>query len=145
VSTVGGLQPIVGVDEESSQHAHCSNRNDRPRVRSGIFCGMIGNSPATGGRYQPLASSACSAYTKCMQYTIRRIPAALDSALRQRARASSKSLNDAAVDALAEGSGMAGKPRKRRDLRDIAGTWKPDKAVDRALAAQDRVDGDLWR
>jgi hypothetical protein len=80
-----------------------------------------------------------------MQYTIRRIPAALDNALRQRARASSKSLNDAAVDALAEGSGMAGKPRKRRDLRDIAGTWKPDKAVDRALAAQDQVDADLWR
>jgi hypothetical protein len=58
---------------------------------------------------------------------------------------SSKSLNEAAVDALAEGSGMAGKPRKRRDLRDIAGTWKPDKAVDRALAAQDQVDADLWR
>jgi hypothetical protein len=80
-----------------------------------------------------------------MQYTIRGIPAALDNALRQRARASGKSLNEAAVDALAEGSGMAGKPRKRRDLRDIVGTWKPDKAVDRALAAQDQVDADLWR
>jgi hypothetical protein len=80
-----------------------------------------------------------------MQYTIRRIPAALDNALRQRARASSKSLNQAAVDALAEGTGMAGKPRKRRDLHDIAGTWKPDKAVDRALAAQDQVDAGLWR
>jgi hypothetical protein len=99
--------------------------------------------PATG--YRPLASSACSAYTECMQYTIRRIPAALDHALRQRARASNKSLNEAAVDALAEGSGMAGKPRKRRDLRDISGTWKPDKAVDRALAAQDQIDADLWR
>jgi plasmid stability protein len=80
-----------------------------------------------------------------MQYTIRGIPAAIDSALRQRARASGKSLNEAAVEALTEGSGMAGEPRKRRDLRDIAGTWKPDKAVDTALAAQDRVDADLWR
>lgn len=96
----------------------------------------------TGGT---LASSACSAYNGCMQYTIRRIPPALDSALRQRARASGKSLNEAAVDTLAEGAGMAGKPRKRRDLRDIAGTWKPDKAVDMALAAQDQVDADLWR
>jgi hypothetical protein len=80
-----------------------------------------------------------------MQYTIRGIPAALDNALRQRARAAGKSLNEAAVDALADGSGMTGKPRRRRDLRDIAGTWKPDKAVDAALADQDRVDEALWR
>jgi hypothetical protein len=80
-----------------------------------------------------------------MQYTIRGIPEAIDTALRQRARASGKSLNEAAVEALTEGSGMAGKPRRRRDLRDIAGTWKPDKAVERALAAQDQVDADLWR
>ena len=80
-----------------------------------------------------------------MQYTIRGIPTAIDNALRQRARASGKSLNEAAVEALTEGSGMAGKPRKRRDLHDIAGTWKPDKAVDLALAGQDHVDADLWR
>jgi hypothetical protein len=80
-----------------------------------------------------------------MQYTIRGIPAAVDSALRERARVAGKSLNEAAVDALAEGSGVAGAPRKRRDLSDIAGTWKPDKAVESALAAQDRIDVDLWR
>jgi hypothetical protein len=80
-----------------------------------------------------------------MQYTIRRIPAALDTVLRQRARAAGKSLNEAAVDALTEGSGMAGKPRRRRDLSDIAGTWKRDKAVDAVLAAHDQVDADLWR
>lgn len=80
-----------------------------------------------------------------MQYTIRGIPAAVDSALRERARAAGKSLNEAVVDALAEGSGMAGRPRKQRDLGDIAGTWKTNKAVDAALAAQDTVDKDLWR
>jgi hypothetical protein len=80
-----------------------------------------------------------------MQYTIRGIPAAVDTALRERARAAGKSLNEAAVDALSEGSGMTGEPRKRRDLGDIAGTWKAEKAVDAALAAQDRVDEDLWR
>jgi hypothetical protein len=92
-----------------------------------------------------LATNACTAYNICMQYTIRGIPAAVDNALRKRARAAGKSLNETAVDALSEGSGMTGEPRKRRDLGDIAGTWKAEKAVDRALAAQDRVDDDLWR
>jgi len=80
-----------------------------------------------------------------MQYTIRGIPAAVDHALRERARAAGKSLNEAAVDALSEGSGMTGAPRRRRDLGDIAGTWKAEKVVEAALAAQDRVDEDLWR
>lgn len=92
-----------------------------------------------------LANSACIAYTNSMQYTIRGIPTAVDNALRERARAAGKSLNEAAVDALAEGSGVAGALRKRRDLGDIAGTWKADKAVESALAAQDRVDEDLWQ
>jgi hypothetical protein len=80
-----------------------------------------------------------------MQYTIRGIPAAIDTALRDRARATRKSLNEAAIDALAEGAGVTGAPRKRRDLGDIAGTWRADKAVDSALAAQDSIDEDLWR
>lgn len=80
-----------------------------------------------------------------MQYTIRGIPQAIDHALRARARADRTSLNEAAVAALAEGAGVTGAPRKRRDLGDIAGTWKADKALEAALAAQDRVDEDLWR
>jgi hypothetical protein len=80
-----------------------------------------------------------------MQYTIRRIPRAVDDAVRERARATGKSLNEAVVDALADGVGVKGLPHKRRDLSDIAGTWKADKAVDAALAEQDRIDADLWR
>lgn len=80
-----------------------------------------------------------------MQYTIRGIPAAVDSALRDRARAAGKSLNQAAIEALAQGAGVAGAPRKQRDLTDIAGSWRADKALASALAAQDRVDEDLWR
>jgi hypothetical protein len=80
-----------------------------------------------------------------MQYTIRRIPGAVDTALRARARAAGTSLNEAAVAALVEGSGVAGGRRKRRHLGDIAGTWKAEKAVAAALADQDRVDEDLWR
>lgn len=80
-----------------------------------------------------------------MQYTVRGIPGALDAALRARARSAGKSLNEAAIDALAEGTGLIGAPQKRRDLGDIAGTWKADKLLESALAAQDQVDEDLWR
>jgi len=80
-----------------------------------------------------------------MQYTIRGIPPKVNSALRARARAAGKSLNEAAIIALAEGTGVTGSHRKRRSLADIAGTWKPDKALDAVLTAQDRVDRDLWR
>jgi plasmid stability protein len=74
-----------------------------------------------------------------MRYTIRGIPSTVDAALRQRARAGGKSLNEAAVDALTEATGIAGRPRKRRDLTDIAGTWKADKATESALADQDLI------
>ncbi len=92
-----------------------------------------------------LAADVGIAYHDCMQYTIRGVPPAVDSALRAAARASGKSLNEAAVEALAEASGMVGTPRKRRSLDDIAGTWKGEKAVEAALADQDQVDEKLWR
>ena len=92
-----------------------------------------------------LAYGVGIAYNRCMQYTIRGIPPAVDNALRERARLEGKSLNEAALDALALGAGVTGKRQKRRDLSDIAGTWKADKAVDAALAAQDVVDEDLWQ
>ena len=80
-----------------------------------------------------------------MQYTIRGVPPTVDTALRDRARVAGKSLNEAALDALAEGAGVTGAARRRRNLADIAGTWNADKAFESALAAQDRVDKDLWR
>jgi len=92
-----------------------------------------------------LAGLAGSAYTQCMQYTIRRIPHSVDNAIRERARRTGKSLNEAAVEALAEAAGVSAAPQKRRDLGDIAGTWRADKAVDAALADQDRMDPSLWR
>ena len=79
-----------------------------------------------------------------MQYTVRGIPIAVDKALRQRARAKGKSLNEVAIDALAEGIGLEAH-LKRRDLSDIVGTWKKDAAIEAALAAQDAVDAHLWK
>jgi hypothetical protein len=46
------------------------------------------------------------------------------------------------LEALAEGAGLTTVPRKRRELGDIAGTRKADKAIEAALAEQDRVDKD---
>ena len=80
-----------------------------------------------------------------MQHTIRRIPPALDAAIRDRARAEGKSMNEVAVAALAEGLGITGRPVVRRDLGDVAGTWKKDPAIERALAAQDEIDESLWK
>ncbi len=80
-----------------------------------------------------------------MQYTVRKISAALDKAIRGRARAEGTSINEVAVKALVQGIGLGGESVVRRDLGDIAGTWKKDKAVEEALAAQDRVDESLWK
>lgn len=92
-----------------------------------------------------LAPSACTDYNSCMQYTLRRIPRSVDTAVRERAERSGKSLNEAALDALAEGLGLAGAPVRRRDLGDIAGTWKADRGLEAALADQDRVDDEIWK
>ena len=80
-----------------------------------------------------------------MQYTIRGVPQTVDEALRERARTEGKSLNEVAVTALTEGLGLGESDVIRRDLSDVAGTWVEEANVDAALAAQDRVDEDLWR
>src|ERR1700677_440282 len=87
-----------------------------------------------------LAFYACTAYNKCMQYTIRNVPDTLDEALRRVARERGKSLNDVAIEALARGAGITGERRRQRDLGDIAGTWRKDPAFDSAVAAQDTID-----
>jgi plasmid stability protein len=92
-----------------------------------------------------LASDACVAYSDRMQYTIRGIPPEVDEAVRERAKAEGKSLNDVAVEALAEGLGVSGEDRVRRDLSDVAGSWKRDVGTEAALTAQDEVDEGLWR
>ena len=79
-----------------------------------------------------------------MQYTIRNVPDTLDEALRRAAREQGKSLNDMAIDALARGAGITGERVRRRDLSDIVGTWRKDTAFDRARAAQDKIDGEMW-
>lgn len=80
-----------------------------------------------------------------MQYTLRNIPEALDQAIRSRAKAEGKSLNEVALNALARGLGVTEEAVKYRNLADIAGTWVEDEAFEAALADQDTVDDELWR
>lgn len=91
-----------------------------------------------------IALYACIAYNMSMQYTIRNIPVSLDQALRQAAREQGKSLNEIAVEALARGAGLTESRLRQRDLTDIAGSWRDDPEFDRAIAAQDTVDDELW-
>jgi len=79
-----------------------------------------------------------------MQFTIRRISAALDAAIRRRARLEGRSRNEVVVNALAEGLGLTARQQARRDLSDVVNTWRREAVVEAALAAQDRVDKDLW-
>jgi plasmid stability protein len=80
-----------------------------------------------------------------MQYTIRNIPEFLDAALRHKAREQRKSLNDVAIEALVQGAGVGNQRCQRRDLGDIAKTWRKDSAFDDAIAAQHTIDSELWK
>ena len=92
-----------------------------------------------------LAIGACTAYNKCMQYTIRNLPARLDEAIRKRAKEEGKSLNTVAVEALMEAFGLRGSAPSHRDLGSLAGSWVEDPALDEALREQRSIDDEMWR
>lgn len=79
------------------------------------------------------------------QYTIRNVPETVDRELRERARRKGISLNEAAMQALRQGLGLAEPDVVYDDLDDLIGTWKRDDEFDRAIAEQDTVDTDAWR
>lgn len=79
-----------------------------------------------------------------IQYTVRGVPAKVDSALRRKAREEGTSLNQAALDALAHGLGLDGDKPVYHDLDDLAGTWVEDPEFDEAIRQIDSVDPDLW-
>lgn len=78
------------------------------------------------------------------QYTIRNIPDSVDRELRARARKSGKSLNEAAIEALKRGVGVAGTDQVYDDLDDLVGSWRHDEEFDAAIEDQDTVDSDAW-
>jgi hypothetical protein len=87
-------------------------------------------------------------YNACMkstQYTIRGVSEKLDSMVRERAQKYETSLNSFLLDALARGLGADGEQAVCHDMDDLAGTWIEDEEFERAVAAFEMVDEDLWR
>ena len=80
-----------------------------------------------------------------MQYTIRKVSNTLDTVLRRWAREQGKSLNEVAVEAMTRGAGLTGRAVRQRDLHDIAGTWREDRAFNHARAAHEIIEAELWR
>lgn len=77
------------------------------------------------------------------QYTIRSVPAAVDAVLREKAKRQHKSLNQVALEALSGGAGVSAEER-HGDLDGFFGSWVADKAVDKALEDQRRIDEGIW-
>jgi plasmid stability protein len=78
-----------------------------------------------------------------MELTIRDIPEEVDRALRARAAAEGKSIDQVALDALRAASLRF--TEKKRDLSDIAGTWVHDPIFDEIRAEHERIDPDMWK
>jgi hypothetical protein len=78
-----------------------------------------------------------------MQYTIRSVPPKVDSALRQQARKTGKSLNEVVLETLEKGAGV--KPDARyHDLDWFVGKGGLDnEAFDDAMAWLDSLPNDL--
>jgi plasmid stability protein len=84
-----------------------------------------------------------------MQYTIRNIPKDVNAALRRKAKAEGKSLNQAALEVLRQGLGVpeggAGAPR--RDLSFFSMSEEDARAIEQTHAFWDRseIDEEKWR
>ena len=78
------------------------------------------------------------------QYTIRNIPLDLDKAIKARAKRLNKSVNQVALEALAN---VVDRAVKKRSLRDMPGAWSKSEAerFDRFLREQRSIDEELWK
>jgi len=79
-----------------------------------------------------------------MTLTLTHLPKEVDDALRLRAQAQGKSVDEVALDLIREGLATTALP-KRRDLSEFAGSWVSDPEVEAALWDQDRIDPEMWR
>ena len=91
------------------------------------------------------APSAYSAGMKTHQYTIRKVPERVDRLLREKARQSKTSLNQAALEALQAGLGEPTEKKLNHDFDFLFGTWVEDPAFDEAMKYFDRIDEEMWK
>jgi hypothetical protein len=80
-----------------------------------------------------------------IQYTIRQIPLEVNEAVREYSVREGCSLNQAVLQVLRKGSGLADERVVHHDLDFMANTWVADKKCDEALRGFDRIDEGLWK
>lgn len=80
-----------------------------------------------------------------MTYIFTNVPEEIDRALRARAAAEHKSLEQAILDALAKDLGVNAPQLRPRDFSDLAGTWQDDPEFNAAMEDQRRIDWELWK
>ena len=78
-----------------------------------------------------------------MTLTLTDWPKELDDALRLRAHAEGKRVDELALEVLR--MGLALPPAPKRNLSEFSGTWVSDPDVDAALQDQDGIALELWR
>ncbi len=81
--------------------------------------------------------------------TLRNIPAAIQRAIRAKARQKRISVNKAVIELLQERVGVLEDHKNiiHSDLDSLAGSWSSQegKAFEKAVGAARRIDADLWR
>ena len=80
----------------------------------------------------------------CMQYTIRNVPPELDRAIKARAKQLGRSVNQVALELLAQAFGQ---PLRYRNLRRMPGAWSVKEAgeFDRFLEEHRQIDEEQWK
>ncbi len=75
-----------------------------------------------------------------VRYTIRSVPPEVDRALRKKAKAVGKTLNDTIIEALCRESGVTTDDTLHHDLDHLIGAWVDDPEFDRVMAEMDVVN-----
>ena len=75
-----------------------------------------------------------------MNLQIQNIPSQIDQALRARAQAQGKTVDQVALEAIEAGLGLRVSGTKQRDLSDIAGTWVEDPIFDEVRRSHEIID-----
>ena len=93
----------------------------------------------------PSHQSAGMKKKNSIQYTIRQIPFEVNEAVREYSVREGCSLNQAVLQVLRKGSGLADERVVHHDLDFMANTWVADKKCAEALRGFDRIDEGLWK
>lgn len=81
---------------------------------------------------------------KTIQYTIRKIPKALDEKLRIASKETSKSLNTLIIETLEKRFIHPEKRQRCQDLNHFSGSWEDDPEFDKAIELLDNIDDPVW-